>query len=202
MSLVEACTHGTQKGSFILNPHHALEESADAAKNAPFISPESSQSSLMYSAKFTDPEVLEPVLETLPFFLAHLHTKKERERARITWRWIGMLVSTCTAMHNALIQFVLGTLDAACSVGDARAVSLIIKQTWSNETGVHEAGVGALLTMMSAAIPNTKQFIACAAAQSNSIARSNGTSNIDPSGAAEEESLRLACWEHGALAVI
>ena len=35
-------------------------------------------------------------------------------------------------------------------------------QTWSIETGVHEAGVRALLTIMSAAMPNTKQFIACA----------------------------------------
>ena len=177
MSLVETCTHGTLKGSFILNPHHTLEESA---KNAPFVSPESSQSSLMYSAKFTDPEVLEPVLENLPFFLAHLHTKKERERARITWRWIGMLGSTCKVIHNSFIGFVLVAMDAAIPMCDALAVSFVLKQTWRTDTVVYEAGVRVLMKMMSAKMMSTDE---------NDVT-------------AEEECLRIAVWERGAFAVI
>ena len=56
---------------------------------ASFISPDAS---LIYSAQFTSPDVLEPILDSMPFFLA-LHTKTERDRARITWRWIGMFNS-------------------------------------------------------------------------------------------------------------
>ena len=110
-----------------------------------------------------------------------------------------MLVSTCTAMRNALIQFVLGNLDAACSVGDARAVSCVLEQTWSIETGVHEAGVRALLTMISATMPNTKKFIACAPDGSIFNVPFDLAIELD---CAAEECLRIACWEHGGLAVI
>ena len=73
-------------------------------------------------------------------------------------------------------------------------------QTWSIETGVHEAGVRALLTIMSAAMPNTKQFIACA--PDGSIFNVPFDLAIELDCAAEEECLRIACWEHGGLAVI
>jgi len=164
MSSVEACSLSPacplSPDSFILNSDDALEES-DVLSNASssswvivdshasFISPESSQA--IYSVEFTSPEILEPVLDNLAFFLAHLSTKKERERARITWRWIGMLGSTCKVIHNSFIGFVLVAMDAAIPLCDALAVSFVLKQTWRTDTGVYEAGVRVLMKMMSIA---------------------------------------------------
>jgi hypothetical protein len=117
---------------------------------ASFTSPDAS---LIYSAQFTSPDVLEPILDSMPFFLA-LHYKTERDRARITWRWIGMFACSCKGMKNYMVQFVLEALDQACGLGDARTVSRVLQQNWRVETGVYEAGVQALLTMMSAAMPH------------------------------------------------
>jgi hypothetical protein len=73
---------------------------------ASFISPDAS---LIYSAQFTSPDVLEPILDSMPFFLA-LHTKTERDRARITWRWIGMFACSCKRMKDRHRERVLTEL--------------------------------------------------------------------------------------------
>jgi hypothetical protein len=65
-----------------------------------------------------------------------------------------MFVCSCKGMKNYMVQFVLEALDQACGLGDARSVSRVLQQNWRVETGVYEAGVQALLTMMSAAMPH------------------------------------------------
>jgi len=101
-----------------------------------------------------------------------------------------------------MIQFVLKALDQACGLGDARAVSCVLAQNWRVETGVYEAGVQALLTMMSTAMPNIGQSVEPAPDGSifyGVLARNDIAIELD---CTEEECLRIAVWEGGAFAVI
>ena len=114
-----------------------------------------------------------------------------------------MFACSCKGMKNYIVQFVLEALYQACGLGDARAVSCVLQQNWRVETGVYEAGVRALFTMMSAAIPNVGHSVEPAPDGSifyGALARNNIAMELDCS--AEEECLRISVWERGAFSVI
>jgi len=144
-------------------------------------SSDSSQASLVSSAEFMSPEVLEPMLDRLGPFLATRAdaTDPRREQIeRLDFKSIGLFVGTCKtvrAHRSALVRSALG-----CAGRDALGVSFVLRQHWSTESRVHEAGCESLVKMM----PHVQQL------QSEALDD------------AEDECLRIGSWEHGILSIV
>jgi hypothetical protein len=126
-------------------------------------------------------EVLEPVLDRVGAFLVQ-KLDVEDPWSRMSFKWIGLLASTCTTIHAARISLFLSALEATGAAGDAHAISLILRQPWGEKTIIHEVGCKTLLSLLPA-LEETE----------------GGALNDDDN---EEEIMRIACWEHGVSTVI
>ena len=126
-------------------------------------------------------EVLEPVLDRVGAFLVQ-KLDVEDPWSRMSFKWIGLLASTCTTIHAARIPLFLSALEATGAAGDAQAISTILQQPWGEKTIIHEVGCKTLLSLLPA-LEETE----------------GGALNDDDN---EEEIMRIACWEHGVSTVI
>ena len=126
-------------------------------------------------------EVLEPVLDRVGAFLVQ-KLDVEDLWSRMSFKWIGLLASTCTTIHAARIPLFLSALEATGAAGDAQAISTILQQPWGEKTIIHEVGCKTLLSLLPA-LEETE----------------GGALNDDDN---EDEILRIACWEHGVSTVI
>ena len=148
----------------------------------------SSQASLVYSAEFCSTEILEPVLDNVVSFLAN--TFPSGERARVTWRWIGMFSGTCKSIHASRNVLILSAIELANSIGDAKGVSWMLGQK-SLDSAVLEAGVTALLRMM----PEIDKDIHHEDLEAHLL-------SLEMLDTVEDECLRIASWENGVAAVV
>ena len=132
------------------------------------------------------PEVLEPVLDRVGAFLVQsgldLVWWEDDQDAwpRMTLKWVGLLASTCTAMRAARTALFLSALERTGAAGDAQTISRVLQQPWGAATAaVHETGVRALLSLVELVDLEDRA--------------------LDE---AEDQILRIACWERGVSTVI
>lgn len=147
---------------------------------SPRISSASSQASSCFisSAEFTSPEVLEPVLGHIAEFLV------SAGQGRVSWKWIGMMVCTCKVVLESRSALVLAGLRVAGLTGDVRGLSLVIRQSWTVETGVYQAGIQHLIGIMS------------------KLEELQGERFERLEDAEDDEMFRIVSWENGSASVI